>query len=123
MRRWLGRWLMAIGVVHITFGLIRYRAGFSAILSDGLWDTLPGHPDRELGFWFVMSGWGMVFGGGLLHLLETTQPRLPRWIGWTLLLPVVLGIVLEPASGFWALLPPAIAAVRRAGAGAADAAA
>ena len=114
--RWLGAWLMVVGILHVAYGLTKFREGFGAILDHGLWNTLPGHPDRELGFWFVMSGWGMLFGGGLLHRLEGSESGLPRWVGWALLVPAVLGIVVEPATGFWALLPPAIAAFRRAGA-------
>jgi hypothetical protein len=115
MRRWLGRWLVAVGLLHIAYGVVRYRLEFVAMLESGFWNALPGHPDRELAFWFVMSGWGMLFGGGLLHQLEAVHSRLPPWIGWTLLVPVALGIVLEPVTGFWALLPPAIGALRRGG--------
>lgn len=111
--RWLGRWLMWVGVVHIAFGLLRYRGEFAAVMRDGLWNSLGGRPERELAFWFVVSGWGMFFGGGLLDRLEAGQVPLPGWSGWALLSLVGIGIVLMPVSGFWALLPPAIGALRR----------
>ncbi len=114
-KRWIGRWLMAIGVLHIALGLFTYRRTFAGMLSSGVWNTLAGHPDRELSFWFVVSGWGLLFGGGLLDRLETADVPLPQWAGWALLAVAGIGILAEPMTGFWALVPPAIGTLRRAG--------
>jgi hypothetical protein len=113
VKRWLGRWLLGVGIIHTGFGLIVFWREVGSLWRSGLWDALAGYQERELGFWFIVSGWLMILAGGLLDTLEAHGAALPFWFGWALLALVVVGVVLMPVSGFWLLLPPTLGVLRR----------
>jgi hypothetical protein len=111
-RRWIGRWLLAVGILHTLLGLGIYIFSVVAIVREGLWNTVDAVPGRPLAVWFLCAGLQVILLGALTNWIETQGP-LPRFLGWTLLAFAALGSVLMPVSGFWLLLPPAVAILVR----------
>jgi len=113
MRRWIGRWLMGVGVVHAGFGAVVFAEPLSGILRDGVWNAVDGHAGRPLAFWFVFVGLFTIVFGGLVDWIESRGLRLPRRLGWGLAIVALLAIVTMPVGGGWLLLPPAVGALLR----------
>ncbi len=121
MRRWIGRWLMAVGALHTLVGLVAFAAPLRGLVDAGVVNALGSRdPLRNLAFWFLFGGLMTALVGYLADWIERTAGgRLPATLGWVLLVTAVLGVVLAPASGFWLVLPPAVAILLRARSGAA----
>lgn len=119
MRRWIGRWVMAVGALHTLLGLVVFAPQLRELLAAGGWNALGDRdPMRSLAFWFLFGGLYALLIGALADWIErATGGPLPRVFGWTLLGSTVVGAVLAPVSGFWLLVPPAVAALRRPPAG------
>jgi hypothetical protein len=92
-----------------------YQDRLAGIVGDGLFNALARVPSRALAVWSVLAGVLLMLVGGLVERLEAVPEPLPRWLGGTLLGMGVLGVALVPVSGFWLLLPPAVAALRHRG--------
>ncbi len=113
-RRWIGFWIIAVGVLHTGLGIALFHATLGDIARDGFWNTIDGHPGRPVAFWFLVAGLLFVFIGALVDWLEMSGGPLPGWLGWVLLALAGIFAVLMPASGAWLFLPPALATLRRA---------
>jgi hypothetical protein len=111
-RRWIGRWIMVVGVLHALLGFGIYIDSTIAVVREGLWNTVAGVQGRPLAFWFVAAGFLVALVGALTSWIEARMAP-PRFLGWTLLAFAVVGIVMIPVSGFWLLLPPAVALAAR----------
>ncbi len=114
MQRWVGRWIIGVGVMHSVIGFILFAAPLREILAAGLWNTLnPRTPMRYLAFWFLFGGVAMMLVGYLADWIERVAGQtLPRGLGWTLLGITLAGVVVTPLSGFWLLFPAAFGAVK-----------
>jgi uncharacterized membrane protein YhaH (DUF805 family) len=111
--RWIGCYLIVLGVVHIVTGLILYRQPLADIVRSGVWNAVDPHFDRNTAFWFLVAGALFMLMGGLANSLESRRLHPPRAVGYGLALLAMLGVILMPISGFWLLLPPAAAMSRR----------
>ncbi len=113
MKRWIGRWIIGVGIIHAAFGFVVFREALLAMLRDGVWNAVDGHPGRPLAFWFVFVGLlTIVFG----HLVDWTEGRgllLPHFVAWGFFVLVILGIVTMPVGGGWLLLPAGLGLVVR----------
>ncbi len=119
MRRWIGRWILAVGVIHTLLGAWLFRRPLGDIARDGFWNAVDPYPGRPLAFWFVFGGLTTLLLGALIDWLEAQRPeRLPAFLGWGLLGLGLAAAVLMPVSGGWLLLPPAAAAILRSKRGA-----
>jgi hypothetical protein len=112
MRRWIGRWLAGVGLIHTAFAFVVFTDPLLGMLRDGLLNTAELSPGRPLAFWFLFSGLLLVPVGMLVDWIET-QPslQLPRFFGYWLLGLTALGCIVMPVSGFWLLVPPTFRAV------------
>lgn len=110
MKRWVGRWIIGVGVIHIAFGSVVFREPLSAILLHGLWNAVDGHPGRPLAFWFVFLGLFTIVFGMLVDWIESRGLWPPRYVSWAFFILVVLAIVTMPVGGGWLLLPAGLAA-------------
>lgn len=110
----MGWCLVAIGIVHTTFGLIvgwasiadGVRAGFV-----GAWDN---PSERGMLFWFLAFGFLCMLTGAAAAQVERTGAPLswPFIAGLALL--TVAGVTAMPASGFWlALIPVGVALAKK----------
>ncbi len=112
--RWIGRWIVAVSVLHTIFGLVVFGEDLMQIAREGFWDSIGEDARAGAVAWFMLSGFFMTALGVAVDALErsATQGSL-RATGIVLLLTTLLGIVLMPASGFWLMLPSAIAMLWR----------
>ena len=113
MRRWIGRWIVAVGVLHSALGVVVFRSTLGAMAAEGLWDSMGQDRGRQLGVWFLTGGFALLLTGTLVDALEREGRDVPRVFAWGLLAVAMGGIVVSPRSGFLSLLPPAIGAVMR----------
>lgn len=106
MRRWIGRWLIGVGVVHNVVGVYSFLPVLREMASAGLWNSTGMDPMRNLVFWFLSFGFVLMILGSVTDWIERQLPgALPSALGWSLLLLMVIGIIVMPASGFWLLIP------------------
>lgn len=106
MRRWIGRWIFGVGVVHNMVGIYFFLPVLREIVAAGVWNSIDMDPMRNLAFWFLFSGLMMMLAGYVVDWIEQTgEGALPPALGPSLLALLLLGIVTMPASGFWLLIP------------------
>ncbi len=113
MKRWVGRWIIGVGVIHVAFGFVVFRQPLLAILRDGVWNAVDGHPGRPLAFWFVFLGLFTIVLGSLVDWIEGRGLSIPHFVSWAFFALVVLGIVAMPSGGGWLLLPAGIGVLLR----------
>lgn len=113
MRRWVGRWIIGVGVMHSVIGFALFAAPLREIAGAGLWNTVrPSLPMRYLAFWFLFGGVATILVGYLADWIERVAGRaLPRPLGWTLLGVAIAGVFFTPVSGFWLVFPAALGAL------------
>ncbi len=112
-RRWIGRWLAAVGIVHSLFGVIFMHGALAVLWQEGLFNTINGQPEREFPFWFIFTGLLMIILGALVDRNEALAIELPSWLGWSLLALVGICLVVMPISGAWLIVPPTVGAIAR----------
>ena len=105
---WIGKWLFAVGVIHLTFGLVFMHDTLTLLWSEGLWNTVNGQPPREAVFWFLCAGVMLLVVGVLVNQVEREGLGIPRFVTWTFVGLVVVGVLVMPISGIWLLIPPVI---------------
>ena len=114
MPRWVGRYLIAVGLLHSAAGMVLYWQPLLAIVRAGGWNSVDPHFDRNTVFWFLVAGVLFMGVGGLVDWLESRHLRPPRFLGYGLAALAVVAVFLMPLSGFWLFFPPAAALCRRA---------
>jgi len=114
MKRWMGRWLMAVAVLHTAFGLVVFRAQWVQLVQAGLFDGVAGDATRGKAVWFVLFGIALLLFGLVVDAMEKVAAPMPAAVGTGMLILTLLGVLLMPGSGFWLVFPPAIAALVRA---------
>ncbi|WP_371324533.1 DUF6463 family protein [Dechloromonas sp. ZY10] len=112
-RRWRGRALCLIALVHTGFAFGEFPEVWQALFADGLLDSVGRDPLRGVVAWFFLFGVLLWLLGMAVDLLERQVPgwRSPA-LGGALLLLLGLGVGLMPASGFWLVLPVALSLFR-----------
>ena len=114
MKRWIGRWIVGVGILHTLFGVIMGISTLWAISHEGIWNSIDGHPGRPEVYWFFVSGFLLALLGALVSWLEVRGLTPPRSFAWGFLALLIVMLVLMPASGTWLLLPPALGLIARA---------
>jgi len=109
VRRWVGRWIILVGVVHCIVGAVIFIEPLTGIVRDGIWNAVDGHPGRPLAFWFEFVGFLTILFGAMIDQFELRQQEFPAFLGYGFLLLTVLGIITMPIGGGWLMLPAAIA--------------
>lgn len=113
-KRWIGRWIIGVSVLHTLFALVLFGPVFRAMLGSGMWNSVGQVPMRAAAAWFLLSGGFMLVCGLAVDAVECDDGASPlRATGWTLLIVTLICIVLMPVSGAWLLLPPSIAMILR----------
>lgn len=113
MKRWIGRTLVAIGLLHTVFGVVAFRSVWEALFQEGLLNTVNRQPLREAAYWFLFFGFVLLLLGALIDWCEAQQSRLPAFLGWGLLAMTLVGVVVMPISGMWLALIPTVGLIRQ----------
>lgn len=113
MKRWIGPWLIGVSVLHTLFAIVVFHRPYSALIDRGFVNAVGSDPMTGAVVWFFLFGIALFLCGVAVYALERASVPTPKLLGWGLLVLAVLGVTLMPASGFWLVLPPAIAIVLR----------
>lgn len=111
MGRLSGPLLMATGVLDLLYVLVFHARQLAVIAQDGFSGAVeisPAQLDREVAFWHLAFGTTVLILGGLVCWAQARTGTLPAFLGWSLLVLGLFGVILVPASGFWAVLPQAV---------------
>ena len=113
---WIGRWTVAVAVLHTAFAVIVMRDPLIEVARRGYFDAIGRDAEIAAPVWFILFGFLLFILGLAITALERSLPegRVPIELGWGLLLLCAIGLVLMPASGFYLALVPAIAIIARA---------
>jgi hypothetical protein len=116
MRAWIGKTIIAIGVLHTLVGVFAFRTRLGDFLHEGLVNSVEGSAEREYAFWFLVCGIVWTILGAVVNWAERTGLPFPRFLGWAIFFFASAVVVMMPASGAWLLLVPAIGAIHRSSA-------
>lgn len=106
--------VFALGVLHIAFGLVRFKLPLTDAVLAGFTGQFSSPEVRRTGFWFLLCGpLLMLAGHAAVHAVSTGDLRLLRLIGGYLLVVGAVGVAAFPASPLWGplLLGPLLIAV------------
>jgi uncharacterized membrane protein HdeD (DUF308 family) len=97
--------LFALGVVHIAFGLIKFRAPLAAAVTAGIIGQFKVPESRSTAFWFLISGPALMLSGHTaVHAVTVDDIALLKIVGTYMLVSSIVGVTAFPKSPFWALL-------------------
>lgn len=113
MRRWIGRYLYAVGALHTVGCYQKYPAELTGIARDGFFDVLNGAAGRQAAFWFLMTGFSLLLIASVIDKLEVSREHIPLRIGVGLGVITLFGLVAMPRSPFWLLVPALIGLLTR----------
>jgi uncharacterized protein DUF6463 len=107
--------VFAVGVAHIVFGLVRFKAPLAEALAAGFIDQFRHSEARQAAFWFLMCGpLLMLVGHMAVRAVAAGDQAVLRIIGSYALAAAVVGIAAFPKSPLWSLLVLAIALIAAA---------
>ena len=112
---WIGRWLIGVALGHTLVGLMMGGSGLVKIAQQGLFNTVTAaEPLTRMVVWFLFCGAVLALLGMAVHALERSEHfGGARALGIGTALVTLTGLILMPLSGFWLVIPPAIALMRR----------
>ena len=103
---WIGKWFVAVGVIHSLFGFAFMRGTLAVLWSERLFNTVNGQPNREAMFWFLYTGFLLLIVGVMVDQTEKRGLAVPSFVNWAFVVLALIGVVVMPISGIWLLLPP-----------------
>lgn len=109
---WKGGWLLTVAAIHTVFAAVVFLPQLEEIVRRGVIDSVGTDPMVGAVAWFVLFGAVLALLGWAVLLVERHMAPAPgalRPLGLGVLALALLGIALMPASGFWLVLPPALA--------------
>lgn len=109
---WKGGWLLTVAAIHTVFAAVVFLPQLEEIVRRGVIDSVGSDPMVGAVAWFVLFGVVLALLGWAVLLVERHMAPAPgalRPLGLGVLALALLGIALMPASGFWLVLPPALA--------------
>ena len=115
LERSIGPALVAIGVGHAACTLLLFPDGIAAITARGVASAITLESPREAhaAFWFGLFAPALVFMGWVAsHALAVGDRTLLELLAWFLFTTAVVGVVVMPVSGFWAVLGVSLAMMR-----------
>ena len=102
----IAAWLMfALGIIHILFGLMRFKQPVSAAIREGWIGKIQISDERRLAFWFLIFG-PLLMGCGHIAIIAAYAHDLAqiKVIGIYMFIIALIGISAVPKSPFWAPL-------------------
>ncbi|MDJ0749338.1 MAG: DUF6463 family protein [Woeseiaceae bacterium] len=107
MTRWVGRWIMLVGVIHCVFGAVVFFDPLAGIIRDGIWNAVNGYVGRPLAFWFMLFGLMSILFGASVDQIEKDQQEFSSFLRYGFPILTLLAVVAMPVSGGWLLIPGA----------------
>ncbi|PTT16912.1 hypothetical protein DBR12_19445 [Acidovorax sp. HMWF029] len=104
--------MLTVAAIHTVFAAVVFLPQLEEIVRRGVIDSVGTDPMVGAVAWFVLFGAVLALLGWAVLLVERHMAPTPgalRPLGLGVLALALLGIALMPASGFWLVLPPALA--------------
>jgi uncharacterized membrane protein len=105
--RLLGPALVSIGAVHLAATFVLFPEAGATIVDEGVAGAISttSRGDVKAAFWFALFGPALMFLGWMTsHALVRGDRALLGGLAWCLVGTAVVGVVIMPWSGFWAVL-------------------
>lgn len=97
--------IVALGLAHLVFGLVRFRAPLAEAVDAGFIGQFRQSEARRAAFWFLMCAPLLVLAGHLaLRAIAAGDAGVLRVIGFYALGSSLVGVAAFPASPLWSLL-------------------
>ena len=97
--------LVALGLAHISFGVIKFQAPLLQAVSSGFVGMFSTPEISRTAFWFVLFGLPLVLAGHVaVRAARIGDLVLLKIIGGYVFVASLLGVAAFPASPFWASL-------------------
>lgn len=105
--------LFILGVLHLVFGVVRFKLPLSEAVAEGFIGRFAASDARRTAFWFLMCGPFLMLAGHLaVNAVSQGNLEVMRLIGYYLLAGSLVGVAAFPVSPLWAplLLAPLLIA-------------
>lgn len=103
------QFLIALGVLHVIFGLIQFKVEIREVIAEGFVGRFMRSDKRRLAFWFILVGPLLTLIGQVaLHAIHIGDVGLILTIGLYLLGAALVGVLAFPKSPLWGLVPPSL---------------
>ncbi|MQA77334.1 MAG: hypothetical protein GEV10_02445 [Streptosporangiales bacterium] len=103
LTRWTPRLVLALGVVHLVYGVVFSWSVLVEMAAEGVVATVHG-AERGYVLWFLAAGIAMLTLGAFGTWAARTAGRLPSALGWGLVAIGLFVSIPEPISGGWLVL-------------------
>lgn len=113
-RRWIGRWILAVALLHALGAVFLYAAPLREMAGAGLIATADDYSLRATAYWFFAFAPLLAVLGLLIDAMEARRFAVPFSAALLLLLTLVAMVAVMPANGAWLLFPPVVALLLRA---------
>ncbi|WP_447727466.1 DUF6463 family protein [Sphingomonas koreensis] len=113
-RRWIGRWFVAVALLHAAAAFFLYAEPLRAMAAAGLIATADDYSLRATAYWFLAFAPMLAVLGLLIDAMEGRHAPVPLSAALLFLLMLLGMVAVMPANGAWLLFPPAIALLLRA---------
>jgi len=101
----LAWFLFALGVGHIGYGVIKFRAPLMAVVAAGFVGQFKATEERRTAFWFlIFAPLVMLAGQVAIHAVASGDFWLLRLVGIYVFVTAAVGVTAFPKSPFWAAL-------------------
>jgi len=108
MKRWVGRWIILVGVIHCVFGAVIFFEPLSEMVRSGFWNAVDGYPGRPLAFWFEFTGMLTILFGVTVDQIEQDRNTFPVILIYGFGFMTLLAIFTMPIGGGWLMVPGAV---------------
>lgn len=112
-RRWIGRWIVAVALLHAVGALFIYAAPLREMAGAGLIATADDYSLRATAYWFFAFAPVLAVLGLLIDAMEARRIAVPFGAALLLLLTLIAMLAVMPANGAWLLFPSVIALLLR----------
>jgi len=93
---------LILGIIHIVFGIARFRAPLTDAVAAGFIGKFQVPEARRTAFWFLMCGPLLILSGHIaIHAVAVNDLALLKIIGTYTLGSSIVGVVAFPKSPFW----------------------
>jgi len=99
-------WFMFIlGIAHIIFGLVKFKAPIAEAISAGYIGQFESPEIRRTAFWFLIFGPVFMLAGHVaIHACATGDLELLKILGFYSFVTALIGVTAIPKAPFWAAL-------------------